>query len=201
MADARAAITTDEDAVAFPELSDEQIGVLRRFGLERAVGAGEILYRRQDASFALFVILEGRVAVVDDYGGAHERVMVESGPRHLVGEYNLFTEQASYMSVVAREATRLVEIKPGRLRELMAAEEALGDLILRALLRRRELLIGEHVGLRIIGSSYSADSRRLLEFTARNRIPHSWVDVERDAAAEALLRDFAVAPADTPLGA
>ena len=100
---------------------------------------------------------------------------------------------------MAVEPARLVEIEPGRLREIMAQDETLSELILHALLRRQALLIGEHLGLRIIGSSYSADARRLLEFTTRNRIAHSWVDVERDAAAEALLRDFAVAPADTPV--
>jgi thioredoxin reductase (NADPH) len=199
VAGVRAAITPGEDAVAFPVLSDEQIKALRRFGRERAVDAGEVLYRQQDASFALLVILNGRVAVIDDYGGAHERVVVEHGPRMLTGGYNLLAGRASFFTGVAVEPTRLVEIQPGRLREIMAGDETLSELILHALLRRQALLIGEHLGLRIIGSSYSADARRLLEFTARNRIAHSWVDVERDAAAEALLRDFAVAPADTPV--
>jgi hypothetical protein len=74
---AGAAVTTDEHAAALPELSDEQIDVLRRFGRGRTVGAGDILYRQQDASFALLVILEGRVTVIDDFGGAHERAVVE----------------------------------------------------------------------------------------------------------------------------
>jgi thioredoxin reductase (NADPH) len=199
MAGARAAITPGEDAVAFPALSDEQIEVLRRFGRERTVDGGEILYRQQDVSFALLVILKGRVAVIDDYGGAHERVVVEHGPRMFTGGYNLLAGRASFFTGVTLEPTLLVEIQPGRLRELMAGEETLSELILHALLRRQALLIGEHLGLRIIGSSYSADARRLLEFTARNRIAHSWVDVERDAAAEALLSDFGVAPADTPV--
>src|SRR5437763_822547 len=73
---------------------------------------------------------------------------------------------------------RLIEIRPGRLRELMAQEERLSELILRALLRRRVFMIGLRAGVSIIGSSYSADARRLLEFTARNQIPRSWVDVE-----------------------
>jgi thioredoxin reductase (NADPH) len=81
----------------------------------------------------------------------------------------------------------------------MAQEEMLSELILRALLRRRAFMIGLRTGLSIIGSSYSADSRRLLEFTARNQIPRSWVDVERDAAAEAMLRDLGVAPTETPV--
>jgi thioredoxin reductase (NADPH) len=100
---------------------------------------------------------------------------------------------------VAVEPARLVEIEPGRLREIMAQDETLSELILHALLRPQPRLIGEHLGLRIIGSSHSADARRLLEFTTRNRIAHSWVDVEHAAAAEALLRDFGVAPDQTPV--
>ena len=191
--------TAEDVAVAFPALSDEQIEAFRRFGAERMVGAGEVLYRRQDPHFAMYVILGGRVAIIDDYGGAQERALLEYGPGGFVGEYNLLTGQASYMSAVAAEPTRLIEIKRGPLRELMAQEETLSELILRALLRRRTALIGLHRGLSIIGSGYSADARRLLEFTARNHIPHSWVDVERDAAAEAMLRDFGVAPTETPV--
>jgi hypothetical protein len=57
----------------------------------------------------MYVVLEGRVAIIDDYGGAQERVLVEYGPGGFVGEYNVLTGQASYMSAVAAERTRLVE--------------------------------------------------------------------------------------------
>jgi thioredoxin reductase (NADPH) len=191
--------TPEDAAVAFPPLGDEQMEAFRRFGLERTVGAGEVLYRRQDPHSAMYVILEGRVAIIDDFGGAQEHAIVEHGPGGFVGEYNLLTGQAAYLSAVAAERTRLIEIRPGRLRELMAQEETLSELVLRALLRRRMALISWHRGLSIIGSGYSADARRLLEFTARNRIPRNWVDVERDDAAEALLRGFGVAPEQTPV--
>jgi CRP-like cAMP-binding protein len=173
LVDAPEWVTAEDEAVAFPALGDEQIEAFRRFGVERAVPAGQVLCRRQDPRFAMYVILEGRVHIIDDLGGEHERAHLEYGPRGVVGEYNLLTEQASYMSAVAVEPTRLIEMKRDRLRDLMAQEKALSELILRALLRRRALLIGVHLGLLIIGSSYSSDARRLLEFTARNRIPHS----------------------------
>jgi len=128
------------------------------------------------------VILEGRVTIIDDFDGPRERALVEYGPGGVAGEYTLLTGQAAYLSAVAAEPTRLIEIKPSGLRELMAQEETLSELILRALLRRIAVMIGPHTGLSIIGSSYSAYVRRLLEFTARNQIPHSWVDVEHDAA-------------------
>jgi len=192
-------VTADDLAVAFPALGDEQIEAFRQFGAERAVAAGEVLYRRQDPHSALYVILEGRVKIIDDFGGPHERGIVEYGPGVFVGEYNLLTGQSAYGSAVAVAPGRLIEVQPARLQELMAQEETLSELILRALLRRRAFIISLRMGVSIIGSSYSADARRLLEFTARNQIPRHWVDVEHDPAAEALLRDLGIAPADTPV--
>ena len=193
------AMDPGQDPVAFPVLTDGQIEALRRFGSPRNVDAGEVLYRQEDTDFALLVVLHGRIAVFDDYGGPHERVVVEHGSRMVTGSYNVLAGRASFFTGVAVEPTFLVEVQPARLRELMAQEEGLSELILRAMLRRQALLIGEHLGLRIIGSGYSADARRLLEFAARNHLAHSWVDVEHDAAAEALLRAFDVAPTDTPV--
>ena len=192
-------VTAEDQAVAFPPLGGEQIEVFRRAGTERAAAAGEVLYRRQDPHPALYVILKGRVRVIDDYGGAHERAIVEHGPGGLVGEYNLLTGQAAFGSAVAVASARLIEVQPGRLRDLMAQDETLSELILRALLRRRAFIISLRMGVSIIGSSYSADARRLLEFTARNQIPRSWVDVERDVGARAMLSDFGVAPTETPV--
>src|SRR5215472_3408461 len=192
-------VTADDLAVAFPALGDAQIEVFRQFGAERAVAVGEVLYRRQDSHSSLYVILEGRVKIIDDFGGPHERGIVEYGPGAFVGEYNLLTGQSAYASAVVVAPSRLIEVQPARLRELMAQEETLSELILRALLRRRAFMISLRMGVSIIGSSYSADARRLLEFTARNQIPRTWIDVEHDPGAEALLRDLGIAPDQTPV--
>jgi len=191
-------MNAEDVAAAFPTLGDEQIEAFRRFGAERTVAAGEVLRRRQDRHADMYVIVEGRVAIIDDLGGPRERALVEYGPGGIVGEYTLLTGQAAYLSAVAAEPTRLIEIKPDGLRALMAQDETLSELIVRALLRRIAVMIGLHTGLSIIGSGYSADTRRLLEFTARNQIPRSWVDVEHDAA-EAMLRDAGIAPDQTPV--
>ena len=192
-------VTADDLAVAFPVLGGEQIEVFRRFGKEREAAAGEVLYHGQDATSALYVILEGRIRIIYDYGGPHEHDIVEYGPGVFVGEYNLLTGQAAYGSAVTVAPARLIEVQPGRLRELMAGEETLSELVLRALLRRRAFMISLRMGVSIIGSGYSADARRLLEFTARNQIPRSWVDVEHDPGADAMLRDLGVAPDQTPV--
>src|SRR4051794_3965063 len=50
-------------------------------------------------------------------------------------------------------------------------------------------------GVRVIGHRFSKDSHDLRDFLARNRVPASWLDVERDAEARELLT-VTGAPAD-----
>jgi thioredoxin reductase (NADPH) len=78
-------------------------------------------------------------------------------------------------------------------------EPEFGELVLRACLVRRTLLISLGAGLRIVGSRYSPDTRRIRELAARNRIPHVWIDVEEDAAAERVLAQLGVSPDETPI--
>lgn len=86
-----------------------------------------------------------------------------------------------------------------QLRYLVTRDSILGDVVLRACLGRRALLVGQGAGFRIVGSRYSPDTRRRREFAARNRLPRRWIDLETDEEAEALLRRFAVGPEQAPL--
>jgi thioredoxin reductase (NADPH) len=86
-----------------------------------------------------------------------------------------------------------------RLRPLALEDPVLGDEILRAYFLRRSILIEAGVGFRILGSCYSPDTRRLREFAARNRLPHRFIDLDRDEGAEQLLRQLGVQPAETPV--
>src|SRR6478672_6772252 len=96
------------------------------------------------------------------------------------------------------EAGEVLVVPTERVRALVVHDPVLSDLILRAYLLRRSLLIREESGFRIIGSCYSPDTARLREFAARNRLPHRWIDLERDKHAERLLQRFGVSPQDAP---
>jgi thioredoxin reductase (NADPH) len=78
-------------------------------------------------------------------------------------------------------------------------DKTLSDLILGAFMARRQILIGIGTGIRVIGSRFSSDARRLREFLARNRMPYHWTDLEDDETAEKLLRRFNIEPEDTPV--
>jgi thioredoxin reductase (NADPH) len=183
---------------AFPRLNDEQIAALSAHGERRPVQPGDVLYREGERVEDFFVILEGKVAAVQGFGG-DEQVINVHGPRRFLGELSLLTHRVSFVTAVVREPGEILVVPVDRLRELVGQDPALGDVILRAFLLRRSMLIGLGAGFKIIGSRYSPECRRLRDFAARNRLPHRWIDLEKDPDAEALLRELQV-PADaTPV--
>jgi thioredoxin reductase (NADPH) len=183
---------------AFPRLDGDQRARLRAAGEARAVRSGEVLFREGDAGYDFFVVESGAVAVVQGYG--HEnRVIAVHGPHRFIGELNLLTGSPPVLTAVVRDAGEVIQMSAARLREIVAEDEELSNLILRAFLSRRALLIDLGAGVTVVGSRYSRDSRRLREFLARNRMPYRWMDLEEDEEADALLRALGVQPAETPV--
>ena len=183
---------------AFPRLSDAQIETLARRGERQRVEPGEVLFREGDKRYDFFVVLDGKVMVVSGYGG-EERMIAVHGPRRFLGELSLLTGQAAFFTAVVREPGEVLVVPVERLRALVTQDTVLGDIVLRAYLLRREMLIGLGAGFQIVGSRFSPDSRSLREFAARNRLPYRWIDLEEDEAAEALLNGLDVAPEETPV--
>ncbi len=104
-----------------------------------------------------------------------------------------------FVTAVVREPGEVLVVPVERLRHLVTRDPMLGDLILRAYLLRRSLLIELGTGFRIVGSRFQPDTRRLREVAARNRLPHRFIDLEQDKAANALLRRLGVPPEETPV--
>jgi thioredoxin reductase (NADPH) len=184
---------------AYPRLSDDQIATLEAGGARRTVNTGETLVREGERSDYFFVMLSGKVAVTmtDDAGNRH--VIRVHGPGRFLGELGDLEGQAAFYTAEVVEPGEVLVVPTERVRALVVHDPLLSDLILRAYLLRRSLLIQEESGFRIIGSCYSPDTARLREFAARNRLPHRWIDLERDKHAERLLQRFGVSPQDAPV--
>ena len=189
---------TPDSHGAFPRLGDEQVETLSRVGERRRTQPGEALYAQGEPTSDFFVVLEGLVAVVEGLGDEQKVVRVH-GPRRFLGELGLLAGQPAYVGAVVAEPGEVLVVPIESLRQLVLGDPVLGDLILRAYLLRRSLLIKLGSGFRIVGSCYSPDTKRLLEFAARNRLPHRFVDLDKDSQAEELLRQLGVAPEDTPV--
>jgi thioredoxin reductase (NADPH) len=184
---------------AFPRLVDAQIAALDAQGQRRPIQPGDVLFSEGDRESDFFVILAGKVASVEGKATPEERVIAVHGRGRFLGELSLLTGEGAWYSAVAVDAGEVLAVPVGRLRELVARDPAFGDLILRAYLLRRSILIGLGAGLRIVGSKYSPDTRRVRDFAARNRLPYRWLDLEADPSAEAVAAQFGVTPQDTPV--
>jgi thioredoxin reductase (NADPH) len=183
---------------AYPRLTEAQIEALGQSGERRRTRTGETLFREGDRDYDFHVVLEGKVAIVTGYGRDEQPIAVH-GPGRFLGELSLLTGEASFFTAVVREPGEVLKVPVDRLRAVVGSDPELGDLVLRAYLIRRDLLIGLGAGLRIIGSRFSPDTKRLREFAARNRVPHRWTDLEEDAEAERLLKQLGVEPGETPV--
>jgi thioredoxin reductase (NADPH) len=183
---------------AFPRLGDEQRARLRAVGGVRKVESGDVLFREGDAGYDFFLVESGAVTIVQGYG--HEnRIIAVHGRHRFLGEINLLTGSPPYLSAVVRDPGEVVQVSAEQLRKLVSGDEELSNIILRAYLARREILIDIGAGVKLVGSRYSQCTRRLREFLARNRMPFHWMDLEDDEEADALLRALGISAADTPV--
>jgi len=164
---------------AYPRLDESGIAALAPLGRRRRVQPEEVLFREGDRECPFFVVLAGKVASVEGHGTPEERVITVHGRGRFLGELSLLTGEGSYYTAVAVNEGEVLAVPASRLRELVARDQGIGDLILRAYLIRRSILIGLGAGLRIIrtgGSIWTAipGPRRCSRSSAwRRRTPRS----------------------------
>src|SRR3954462_12924581 len=184
---------------AFPRLEEAGLRELEAWGERRPTTRGDVLIAEGEPEDTFYVLLSGRVAVIEALGTPDQRVARLHGPGRFLGELGVLTGQPAFLSEVVVDPGEVLAVPGDRLRALAAREHAFGDLVLRAYLVRRWLALGEGIGFRIIGSRYSATTRQLREFAARNRLPPRFLDLEPDPMAEQLLRSLGLGPDDTPI--
>ena len=93
---------------------------------------------------------------------------------------NLLTGQTVFLNAVAVEPTRYIAVEREVLRRLLAEDSSLADLLLATFVNRREGLQEEEgIGIEIVGPQKAPkETRRIVEWARRARIPHSWIDPE-----------------------
>src|SRR5580704_9684261 len=184
---------------AFPGLSDEQWARLQAYGSAQEVESGALLFGVGEATHDLILVDSGEAEVVRAATArAAEAVVAGFGAGQFVGELGLLTGQVTYLSGRVSQPGQVHRISPVSFRRLMDEDPDLSDVILRALMaRRRYLRAGEAAwSIEILGSEMSAGAFALRTYTARQQLPHTWVEIDTPAGA-ALAR--AVAGGDLPV--
>src|SRR5260221_8118474 len=188
-----------EHDTAFPRLSSAQIAALRRWGHVRPIAPGDVLFQEGDRGFSFYVVLEGAVEIVEQSRGTPREVTVHE-PGEFTGDVDMLSGRAVLVTGRAIARGDVLELTAAELRQAVDALPEIGEIVLKAFLTRRTLLLSDGFeGIKIIGSRFSPDAHRLRDFATRNAIPFTWIDLESDEQAETLLRQFGVPPSATPV--
>jgi thioredoxin reductase (NADPH) len=189
-------------SVAFPTLDEGQVARLSgcTAAVTRSYQDGQTLFAVGDRDFKFFVVKSGEVEIIDYSGDEPKRLTVHRQGQ-FTGEVSHLTGTPAMVSAIARGRCEVVEVSGDALRRVLNLCPDLSDVILQAFIARRQLLrqSPDFTGLRVIGSRYSADTLRVRDFLAKNRVLFTWVDVETDPQVDGLLKQFGVTEADTPV--
>jgi thioredoxin reductase (NADPH) len=186
-------------SVASPRLGDELFARLLSYGTPQEIDRGDVLSRPGDEDTDLIVVARGSVEVVRTATAnvpAATVAVVDAGG--FVGELNLLTGQNVYLLCRAREAGTIYGVSPVRLRQLMAADVELSDIVFKALIARRELLQRSTAALavEIVGGARSA-ALALRTYAGRQRLIHLWFDAGTPAG-RAMMESSGLTEDDLP---
>jgi thioredoxin reductase (NADPH) len=206
---------TPDRVGAYPRLSADQLEVFARAGREVPMAEGDVLVKAGERSDAFLIVTAGRVRVADGEPQAvmgagtpaarqaredAEALRVEiHGPGRFLGDIGLLEDQPTFSTVQAIESGAVLVVPRPEVERILLNDPLIGDLVLRACLIRRSIAIGSGSGLRIVGSRFSPRTRELLDFAARNRLPHRLLDLDQDAHAEFLVRSVGISVDDLPV--
>ncbi len=147
----------------------------------------------------LYVLLSTSVQIVQT-DGEGERAVTLLKPGMFTGEAGMIGGQRAVVLARATQTGDVLEVRPEELRTLSARDAQLGEVLLRAFILRRLMLITRQLGnVLIVGSAHSANTVRLREFLGRNGHPYTYIDLDVDEGSQALLDRFRISVAEIPI--
>jgi thioredoxin reductase (NADPH) len=184
---------------AFPILTAAQISRIRPAGKLRQVAKDEILFDVGDTNVPFFVLLSGRMDIVQpDLAG--ERTVATHAPGEFTGEMPMLSGRRSLARGRVTEPGEFLELPGDSLRALVAKDAELSEIFMRAFILRRLQLVSRGLGnIILLGSRYSANTLRLREFLTRNEHPFTYIDLDTDKTSQELLDRFDVNLDQTPV--
>jgi len=177
---AQSSITTKfdplSDQVAFPRLSDSEMAQAAFFGERCSFQTGELLVSAGQYPFHSYVILSGRIRVID-VSAEDPTIFIRYGAGHFTGDIDLFTRRPSIVTIEAETPVEALRLTSDRLREMFVQRVVLAERFWRSFQRKRELLLESNFrGLSVYGSKDNKRTLDSVELLFRNSVPHQWFD-------------------------
>ena len=181
------------------KLTPAQIERIAAVGRRRRVSKGEILINQGDHGMPFFVLLSGRIDIVQPNDDG-EFLIVQHEPGGFVGELNTLTGGRSMVNVRVAEAGEVFELEREKLQWLVQTDVELSEILMRAFIMRRLALIAQGRGdIAVVGSAHCSGTLRIKEFLTRNGQPYHYLDLDRDKGVQEMLDRFQVRMNEIPV--
>ncbi|MGN6481479.1 FAD-dependent oxidoreductase [Luteibacter sp.] len=165
-------------AQIFPQLSDAMVATARGYGHEVELGDGELLYARGQRGVDFYIVLSGAVEVFELEADGQGTVFVTHTHGQFTGELDQLNGREVLVHARGSGSTRVIRIGREPFHTMLAAEPALGELVMRAFILRRVGLIHHGTGgVLVVGAAHQAQTLAVQRFLTRNGYPHRVVDV------------------------
>jgi thioredoxin reductase (NADPH) len=167
------------EEVAFPRLSNAELAHVRPLATPCNYADGETIFHAGQPEIDLYIVESGEIEIRNPTNS--DRVVVVHGAGQFSGDIDLLTGRPVIVDAVARGVTQVLKVPHGQLRALLNRVPSLGEKLIVALTRRRELLsqMGS-IGLRVVGAGRCRDTNTVREFLYKNFVPFTWFDPETE---------------------
>jgi len=186
-----------EHHLAFPKLSETEIEWLASLAEKCSFEDGETIFSAGQRGLPLYVVESGGIEIVDE-SQAEPKSIVVHGPREFSGDVSLLTDRPALISAYAKGAVQAFRVNQCVLRRVLQELPDLSDKLLEAFQTRRVLLERSgFVGVRVLGHLGDSDVTVIREFFDKNKVPHTWIDVD-EPAGKAAMESLEVSPDQLP---
>jgi thioredoxin reductase (NADPH) len=182
----------------FPTLTHEQIRRIAQHGHARKVDGGEILSDVGKTNLNFYVVTDGTLKLLRSGDKPETLALIQPGM--FTGEVSMLSGRRGLAQLRADDPAEVIELDRSNLLSLVQTDSELSDILMRAFIYRRIELIRRGVGDAVLmGSNYCSETLRIRQFLTRNGHPYSFIDLDHDEGAQAILDHFHVSAADVPV--
>jgi thioredoxin reductase (NADPH) len=173
------------EATAFPRLTSAELTLVKPLARPCDYADGDVVFRAGQPDIDLYVVESGRMEICNPTDG--DRVIAVHEPGSFSWDIDVLTGRPVIVTAVAKGPTRLLCVPNGQIRALLNRVPSLGEKLILAFTRRRELLaqLGG-LGLRVFGPGRCRATSTVREFLYKNFVPFMWFDTETEAGGRML---------------
>ena len=182
---------------SFPELTNRQIEVLKRYGTLEFHENPTVVIDYGESKYDFFVILKGAIKIFNSNPKKDELAFM--GVHQFSGSSSILSSRVVDVQAETIANTQLLRIKQDQLKSAIARYSDISDVLLNAFLLRENIVRDSVGGLKIIGSEHSNETYAIRDFMDKNNILYNFIDSDKKEGLIELLLVFNLKETDLPV--